>query len=47
MTSPQVTEAEHLRHMTDGTWHDECRFCIYRRRHGGNGIPPKGKSVYD
>ena len=32
---------EHLRHMTDGWWHDDCRWCLNRRVHGGNGIPPE------
>ena len=32
--------AEHLRyHLTDGAWHDRCRFCRNRRVHGGTGVP--------
>lgn len=28
----------HLRdHLTDGHWHDACRWCLRRRVHGGNG----------
>ena len=29
----------HRDHMTDGHWHDDCWFCIQRRRKGGTGIP--------
>ena len=25
-------------HLTDGFWHDECRYCLARRRWGGNGV---------
>ena len=31
-------EAEHLRHMTDGHWHDGCWYCLRRRDQGGTGI---------
>ncbi|HEV8653163.1 MAG TPA: hypothetical protein VG276_28155 [Actinomycetes bacterium] len=31
---------EHLRHMTDGRWHDDCRYCRRRREEGGTGVPP-------
>lgn len=42
-TQDEVTQAksevtEHLRHMTDGYWHDDCRWCLRRRRHGGTGL---------
>lgn len=31
---------EHLRdHLTDGFWHDRCRYCLRRRRFGGTGAP--------
>lgn len=31
---------DHLRwHLSDGRWHDDCRFCIHRRKHGGLGVP--------
>lgn len=30
---------QHLRnHITDGHWHDECAYCLRRRREGGNGV---------
>ena len=29
---------EHLVHMTDGRWHDDCRFCLRRRENGGTGL---------
>jgi hypothetical protein len=29
---------EHLNHMTDGRWHDGCRFCLRRREKGGSGL---------
>ena len=29
---------EHLAHMTDGRWHDDCRFCLRRRVKGGTGL---------
>lgn len=29
----------HLRHMTDGRWHDDCQYCRKRRLHGGTGVP--------
>ena len=31
-------ETEHLWHMTDGRWHDDCEFCRRRRVDGGTGI---------
>lgn len=32
-------EHEHLRnHLTDGWWHDDCKFCLRRRRYGGTGL---------
>jgi hypothetical protein len=32
-------KAEHLRkHITDGRWHDRCKWCALRRLHGGNGV---------
>ena len=34
-------EREHLRHMTDGLWHDDCKFCLRRRRRGGTGLAPE------
>jgi hypothetical protein len=33
----------HLRHMTDGAWHDSCTFCRRRRVHGGTGLEPDPK----
>lgn len=31
---------EHLRiHLTDGSWHDNCGYCLRRRVHGGTGDP--------
>jgi hypothetical protein len=32
-------QREHLRHTTDGHWHDNCPMCLYRREHSGTGIP--------
>jgi hypothetical protein len=29
---------EHLNHMTDGRWHDDCPFCLRRRVKGGTGL---------
>jgi hypothetical protein len=29
---------EHLNHMTDGRWHDNCPYCLERRAHGGTGL---------
>ena len=29
---------EHRNHMTDGRWHDDCRWCLRRRVHGGDGL---------
>lgn len=29
---------EHLSHMTDGRWHDNCPFCLRRREKGGTGL---------
>lgn len=34
---PEV--ALHLDHMTDGRWHDDCRWCRNRRVTGGFGVP--------
>jgi len=31
---------DHLFHMTDGRWHDDCTWCLTRRVHGGNGVDP-------
>jgi hypothetical protein len=31
-------QCEHLRHMTDGRWHDNCKWCLRRRVHGGSGL---------
>jgi hypothetical protein len=28
---------EHDQHLTDGHWHDNCRWCRRRRVHGGTG----------
>jgi len=36
---------EHLRHMTDGRWHDECRYCLKRRREGGTGVGPDDRYI--
>lgn len=31
--------SEHLRqHLSDGFWHDDCPYCLRRRRHGGTGL---------
>lgn len=38
---PTPAIAEHLRHMTDGHWHDRCRFCLRRRAKGGTGVLPE------
>jgi hypothetical protein len=35
----RLARAEHLCHMTDGRWHDDCRYCLQRRVTGGTGIP--------
>jgi hypothetical protein len=29
---------EHMSHLTDGKWHDECSYCLRRRVHGGTGL---------
>jgi hypothetical protein len=29
---------EHLDHMTDGHWHDNCPYCLRRREKGGTGL---------
>jgi hypothetical protein len=34
---------EHLAHLTDGHWHDSCRFCLRRREKGGTGL--EGEAV--
>jgi hypothetical protein len=34
-------QAEHLRHMTDGHWHDRCPYCVARRSEGGTGLPER------
>jgi hypothetical protein len=36
---PDPIILEHLRHMTDGRWHDDCRYCRRRRVEGGTGVP--------
>ena len=36
--SETPTPEEHVRHMTDGHWHDDCRFCLQRREKGGTGL---------
>jgi hypothetical protein len=43
--TPQCPPAhrEHLNHMTDGRWHDNCRFCLRRREKGGTGL--EGEAV--
>lgn len=34
-------QLEHLRqHLSDGRWHDGCRWCLRRRVHGGTGLEP-------
>jgi hypothetical protein len=38
---PPPEVAAHLWHMTDGHWHDHCRFCLRRREKGGNGVLPE------
>lgn len=36
----QIQITAHLqRHLTDGYWHDGCRYCLRRRVHGGTGLP--------
>jgi hypothetical protein len=38
-----ITAEDHLRwHLTDGRWHDDCRWCLERRVHGGTGVPLTG-----
>lgn len=32
-------EYPHRGHMGDGRFHERCRYCEWRREHGGNGIP--------
>ena len=34
----QGVVAEHLHHLTDGRWHDDCTYCFARRVQGGNGV---------
>jgi hypothetical protein len=29
---------EHLSHMTDGHWHDNCPYCLRRRQKSGTGL---------
>lgn len=31
-------QRDHLDHMTDGRWHDDCPYCLSRREHGGTGL---------
>lgn len=38
MRSENALRREHLRHhLTDGFWHDGCRWCLRRRVYGGTG----------
>jgi hypothetical protein len=34
-------------HLTDGWWHDECRYCLARRRHGGTGVSDEQRRAYE
>lgn len=34
-------EREHRGHLTDGLWHDDCWWCLRRRRLGGTGMQPE------
>lgn len=34
-----MSASSHLRdHLTDGRWHDDCRYCLRRRSEGGSGV---------
>ncbi len=28
-------------HLTDGRWHDDCKYCLERRSKGGTGVRPQ------
>jgi hypothetical protein len=44
-TDPVVL-ARHLQwHLTDGRWHDDCRWCLTRREFGGDGLSEAERSV--
>jgi len=38
---------EHLRHMTDGRWHDGCTYCLRRRVNGGTGVPDDEMAAFE
>ena len=38
---------EHLNHMTDGRWHDDCSYCLWRREKGGTGVPDDELAAYE
>ena len=40
----EPTRDPHYSHLTDGRWHDDCRFCLVRRVHGGTGLEPGRKA---
>jgi hypothetical protein len=44
ITKPPVKE--HLSHMTDGRWHDDCWYCLRRREKGGTGVPDDELAAY-
>lgn len=47
-TLPEYTAiADHLWHLTDGHWHDGCRWCLQRRVKGGDGLSAKERDLYE
>lgn len=38
LAAAEARAERHRSHLTDGQWHDDCDFCLERRRHGGDGI---------
>lgn len=34
-------------HMTDGRWHDDCRWCLARRSEGGTGVGAETRLEYE
>jgi len=37
---------EHLEsHITDGKWHDQCPYCLKRRRFGGTGVENRDEAT--
>lgn len=43
----QEDKQAHLDHMTDGRWHDDCHWCLQRRRQGGAGLPESGEETHE